>query len=90
MDRMVTIRVSVHIFGELSSRLGSRIDVELSRGATIRSLLRLLSERGVSFRVGGEGVAILVNGVNIALLKGLDTELSDGDRVVLIPPMSGG
>ena len=33
---------------------------------------------------------VLVNGRNIELLRGLETELMDGDLVVLLPPLSGG
>ncbi len=33
---------------------------------------------------------ILVNGVEIGLLKGLKTELKDGDEVVFIPVIHGG
>jgi len=33
---------------------------------------------------------ILVNGIEIGLLKGLKTELKDGDEVVFIPVIHGG
>ncbi len=33
---------------------------------------------------------ILVNGVEIGLLKGLKTELKDGDEIVFIPVIHGG
>ena len=34
--------------------------------------------------------AILVNGTNIMLLKGLDTELKDGDRIMAYTIVAGG
>lgn len=33
---------------------------------------------------------ILVNGKEISVLKGLDTQLKDGDEVVLVPVVHGG
>ena len=64
--------------------------MEMGEAPTIRGLLKLLSDRaGASIRVDG-GVTVLVNGRNVNLLGGLDTELRDGDLVVLLPPLSGG
>ncbi|RLI07030.1 molybdopterin synthase sulfur carrier subunit [Candidatus Bathyarchaeota archaeon] len=84
------MRVRVLVFGELSTRLGWSLDVEMGEAPTIRGLLKLLSDRaGASIRVDG-GVTVLVNGRNVNLLGGLDTELRDGDLVVLLPPLSGG
>jgi len=84
------MRVKVLVFGELSIHLGWSLDLELEEAATIRSLLKLLSDRaGKSIKMD-DGVTVLVNGSNISLLKGLETELRDGDLVVLLPPLSGG
>lgn len=37
-----------------------------------------------------EGRVILVNGVNIHFLKGLETEIASGDRVIITVVASGG
>ena len=42
------------------------------------------------FRIDGADLAILVNGKNIAFLKGLNTTLADDDNVVIMPFMDGG
>ena len=39
---------------------------------------------------GIPNVSILVNGRDMDFLKGLKTELQEGDIVVLIPPVAGG
>ena len=43
----------------------------------------------------GEGrlepfLVIMVNGQNAVRLNGLDTELKDGDEVLIMPPITGG
>ncbi|KYH38200.1 MAG: hypothetical protein AYL28_004450 [Candidatus Bathyarchaeota archaeon B23] len=84
------MRVRVLIFGEAASRLGRSLDLELDEDATVRSLMGLLAGRvGRPLRVD-DGLTVLVNGRNIALLDGLETRLRDGDLVVLLPPLSGG
>ena len=81
------MRVRVLVFGELSHHLGRSLSLKLEEGATVRSIIRLLSE-GAGRNI--EGFTVLVNGRNIELLRGLETELMDGDLVVLLPPLSGG
>ena len=80
------MRVRVLIFGELSHHLGRSLSLKLEE-ATVRSIISLLSE-GAGRNM--EGFMVLVNGRNIGLLRGLETELMDGDLVVLLPPLSGG
>jgi len=33
---------------------------------------------------------ILVNGLSVSTMKGLNTKLSDGDQVAILPPVGGG
>ena len=35
-------------------------------------------------------VGVFVNGKNIRALQGLDTPLNDGDKMNIVPPISGG
>lgn len=36
------------------------------------------------------GIKIIINGRDIDYLNGLDTQLKDGDVIVIIPPIAGG
>lgn len=36
------------------------------------------------------GIKIIINGRDIDYLKGLETQLKDGDVIVIIPPIAGG
>jgi MoaD family protein len=92
------MKVKVRTFGDLSSSIGHKHVVELDEEATILTLCKILQERKSQtrgaylseFRIGGPDLAIIVNGRNIALLNGLDTVLSDGDDIVIMPFASGG
>lgn len=64
---------------------------------TVRSLLRRLGEEhGLleKFKVFSDHsdgrLAILINNVNILARSGLDTVLSNGDRIVIFPLTAGG
>ncbi|GAB4251916.1 MAG: MoaD/ThiS family protein [Thermoleophilia bacterium] len=75
--------IDVRLFATLptKSRDGRRIyQVEPREGLTIRDLVE---EQGLD---PGDIHIAMVNG----LRTGLDTELSDGDRVGLFPPVGGG
>jgi len=73
--------------------------VQLQNTITVEELLTLLSEKyGKKFReyiynkkgkVHGY-LAILVNGKNINVLQGFDTELKEGDTIAILPPVGGG
>jgi MoaD family protein len=72
--------------------------MEFAEGATIRSLLAVLTGRygGLSDLLFSapdtlrDLVNILKNGRNIQFLSGLDTPLDDGDTIALFPPVAGG
>jgi len=76
-----------------------KIDVEVPAGGTITTLLdilhqkygktegaRLFENKGSISNV----LVILVNGADIRREDGLDTELHEGDVVVLMPVIAGG
>lgn len=74
----------------------SRVEME---AATVAQLLAALTSRyGETFRRElmtpegrlKPGIAVLVNGRNINFLQGLDTSLSPGDKVTIVPPAGGG
>ena len=92
------MKVNLRVFGNLTSLLGRKHTIELDQGATVATLTNRIAERvgfrrqGYlgNYRVGGEDLAILVNGRNIQLLDGVHTTLHDGDEVVILPPTAGG
>ena len=81
------------VFRELSGR--SQLSVELDEPAVMRKLVKKLAESfSLRFKqalvdpeldASRSNMLILVNGREISVLHGLDTEICDGDDVVLIP-----
>jgi sulfur-carrier protein len=93
------MRITVRTFGHITSILGgNQIDVECSGGTIGDLLVEMASRFGSGLRSflypSGEGLSdlmyILVNGKNIAHLKGIDTVLKDGDIISILPITAGG
>lgn len=89
------MKVNVRVFGELATVLGRQHIMELDEGSTVASVI--VEKKGVTrqgylgrYRLGGDELAVLVNGRNIRLLGGVATVLRDGDEVVILPPVAGG
>jgi molybdopterin converting factor small subunit len=65
-------------------------------GATVEEVLRACCARrpGLQERIlgreGGRGAAVFVNGRSIDRFQGLQTELHEGDTVLLLAPIAGG
>ncbi len=91
------MRIKVRSFAGFRNILGKESVVELKEGAKIEDLLDALCSgheelRRMLFDEAGlkEDANILVNGKNIAALKGLETALTDGDEVAMFPAAIGG
>jgi molybdopterin converting factor small subunit len=91
------MQVNVRIFGEIASIVGAELSTELDDHATVRTLTNIIADKAGQrkgflgeFRVGSEELAIMINGKNIIILDGLNTTLSDGDLVVIMPSIFGG
>ncbi|MFB0501850.1 MAG: MoaD/ThiS family protein [Candidatus Bathyarchaeia archaeon] len=86
------------VFRQFSGR--TRIPVKLEKPATVRKAIEKLTEAFSSeFRrmlVDPEledprpNALVLVNGKEISVLGGLETEVEDGDEIVLVPVSHGG
>ena len=81
--------IKVSFAAHLSKSIGVReTQVDAS---SVRALLRSLSrQHGRSFDEVVGSCKVIVNGTNVAFLQGEGTTLSDGDEVVLLPPLAGG
>ena len=92
------MKVNVRLFGDVSESVGSKHTVEIDDNTTVLNITNAIQKKaGLTrggfigeFRVGGQDVAIMINGKNIALLEGVQTVLSDGDDVVIMPFVVGG
>lgn len=92
------MKIKVRLFGDIAEQVGSKYNIELEEASTIMSLTnKIQRESGHSrggylgeFKVGGADLAIMVNGKNITLLDGVETELCDEDDVVIMPFVVGG
>ena len=94
------IKVNVRLLGIFRGFSGkSRIALRLEQptvGKVIQKLADSLSVEARRLLVDPElndprpNALILVNGKEIGVLKGLETQLKEGDRVVLMPVVSGG
>ena len=94
-------KVRVRVFANIRDVVGNReVQLEVGKGATIRELLYDMVKRyGDEFErlvIDSEAetlapsIKVLLNGRNVELLKGLKTVVSDGDIVVIFPPVGGG
>jgi sulfur-carrier protein len=94
------MNVEVKFFTSLREITGKKVDeIQLQNVITVEEMLTLLSEKyGEKFReyvydkkgkVHGF-LSFLVNGRNINVLQGFDTELKQGDVIAVVPPVGGG
>lgn len=96
------MRVSVRFFTSLRELTGKREEVlEFSDAerVTVDFVLKRLAERYgkgfVEYVYDANGAVkgflqFLINGRSASTLRGLETELSDGDVLAIIPPVGGG
>jgi len=90
------VEVEVRVYGRLVEVLNvTSIKVNMESGRTLRDLIKSLDKLNPSFskllidESGGlkQGYIILVNGESV---EDLGRELSEGDRVDILPPAVGG
>jgi MoaD family protein len=92
------MKIRVRLFGDVAHSVGTKHLIELDEGATVMKLVNVIAEKAGQtrqgylggFKVGGADLAVMVNGKNIALLDGVQTQLSDQDDVVIMPFVVGG
>jgi molybdopterin synthase sulfur carrier subunit len=95
------MKINVRYFTTLRELTGTREDgLELMDGSNLAELIETVSVKygTVAFmylHVTESGkidpsIKFLINGVAAQNLRGLETELKDGDVVAIIPPIGGG
>ncbi len=99
-DWKVKMKVNVKFLASVREVTGMHeMQFELHPGDTVETLLDTLESRfgadlkaavGKPFEDENPRIRFLVNGRDIDFLKGSETELKEGDTVVLIPPVAGG
>ena len=97
---MSTLKIPVHFLGNIQAATGTREQAFEITEPTIEALLdRMATEYGDEFKrtlvdasTGrvNSSVVIALNGVDIEALKGMKTNLKDGDIVAIFPPVAGG
>ena len=95
------MKVTVKFFALVRELTGRREEtVDLDDQATVRMLLdRLVEEHGAKFKdymfdptsnQPRGHLQFLIDGRNVALMKGLDTVLTEGCSFAILPPVGGG
>jgi molybdopterin synthase sulfur carrier subunit len=90
--------VYIKAFANFREILGRDIQVELDEGSKVRELLDnlCLSQQRLKSALFDESgkvreyVILMKNRKDINSFEGLETTLSDGDEVAILPPVAGG
>jgi len=75
---------------------GRERDLAVGEGGTVRDALSLLCDTGERRREVFEGdslkphLIVMVNGVHVESLRGLETPLAPGDTLAIFPMLGGG
>src|SRR5262249_15347379 len=81
------VKIVVYLFGHYSDYFGGQsLDMTLPEGTTVGALATLLGERDARLKQIGQHCRFAVNEEYVAL----ETVLTDGCTVAVLPPMSGG
>ena len=91
------MRIQVQFFATFREIFESKaLQIEVRTGATVEDLLNLVfntHERRERIFDNGKlkpHIIVMKNGRHIQHLKGLETELNEGDTISVFPPIAGG
>jgi molybdopterin synthase sulfur carrier subunit len=95
------IKVKIYSILGIKEVIGQReVEIELSENSSLSDLISKMVEKwgnDLASRLLEPGsnkmlsyIRVMVNGKDIAFLDGFESILSDGDEVIIFPPVSGG
>jgi|YelNatPaOPRAMG01_1025707.scaffolds.fasta_scaffold08754_4 molybdopterin synthase sulfur carrier subunit len=92
------MKVKIKLYGDLKEKSGkSEIELIMPEGTKMRDLIDIISKDylGKETLLESSGklkstIIVLVNGKNIDFIDKLETKLSDGDLISLVPAVFGG
>ena len=89
---MPEIKIKIKALGQLSKIFDSPVLTISNDDSKLRSvLLNILNDKAPSqIESTLNSILVSVNGIEISVLNGFDTELNNNDDVVIIPVMHGG
>lgn len=94
-----TIQVIARFFGSFKEATQKRdIEVAIPNGSTVVNLLgkilgiypslqKLILDNNLQL---GSWVVVLINGRNMSIFEGINTQLNEGDVIAFFPPVAGG
>jgi len=86
---VLTINVKIRTIGIFRELFGNKLlAIKLKRNSTVKNVIQKLA--GSEINDVWLNALVLVNGKEISVLNGLETMVSDGDEIVLLPVSHGG
>lgn len=86
--------INLKTYADLRRCIGTEtLNVDMDEGASVQDVFYLLIKKHgpkIHNLIQGDRVAVLVNGHNISVLKGFETNLKHGDKITILPVVSGG
>jgi len=89
------MKVAIEFFATLREKFGKKVELDLKLGnpaplkyvlSQVDGLLDEIAENGKIKRM----YKVLLNGLNVEFLNGLETQVKDGDEIYIFPPAGGG
>jgi sulfur-carrier protein len=92
------MKVHLKAFASFKDILGKEKDVNVKEGASVGELLEDLSSKNTKLKDAifdetgqlRDYVILMKNRKSIEHMEGLNTKLSEGDEVAILPPVAGG
>lgn len=86
------MRIYVNLYMDLARKLGwSRRELVVNRERVrVRDVIEFFEDLKNAVMNDPNSYMILVNGINIMLLKNFDTEISEDTTIDIFPPAGGG